>query len=98
MVHEAGRLLDRCDRLHELLSGREDAWLTLIAPDSGEVSLVVDKLLDTARQYSLAFVTIMEKLRAAGVTGDSGEDEGPNLIDEIQRKRAEREQQRTTSA
>lgn len=92
LVHEAGRLLDRLDRLHALLQGREDFWVQVYPGEDGEVTLVVDKMLGEARQYALAFERLMARLHAFGVIGKK-EDEpgGSGLFDELERKRRERE-------
>jgi hypothetical protein len=92
LVHEAGRLLDRLDRLHALLAGREDFWVQVFQGEEGEVTLVVDKILAEARQYTLAYNQLFEKMRQAGVFG-KGEEKptGGGLFDELGKKRAERQ-------
>ena len=92
LVHEAGRLLDRLDRLHALLQGREDFWIQILPAEDGEVTLVVDKILDQARGYSLAYGTLFDKLRQAGVIAkpEQGE-QAKGLFDELEEKRRERE-------
>lgn len=96
LVHEAARLLDRLDRLHALLQGREDFWLQVYAGEDGEVTLVVDKVLDQAKGYSLAYATLFDKLRQAGVIAKPAQGEGEKpkgLFDELEQKRQERERE-----
>ena len=91
LVHEAGRLLDRLDRLHALLQGREDFWLQVYSGEDGEVTLVVDKILAEARQYTLAYNQLFEKMRQAGLIGKPEEKPtGGGLFDELAKRRAER--------
>lgn len=92
LVHEAGRLLDRNDRLHALLQGREDFWVQVFQGEEGEVTLIIDKVLDQARNGALAYNQVFERLRQAGVFGKAEpEGEGGGLFDELARKREERE-------
>lgn len=93
MVHEAGRLLDRLDRLHALLQGREDFWIQIWSGEDGEVTLTVDKVLDQARSYALAYTQMFERMRQAGVFAkpESKPAEGEGLFDELAKRRAERE-------
>lgn len=92
LVHEAGRLLDRLDRLHALLAGREEAWVTVFQGEEGEVTLIIDKILAEARQYTLAYTQVFERLRQAGaVSKAEPEPEEGGLFDELARKREERE-------
>lgn len=92
LVHEAGRLLDRLDRLHALLQGREDFWIQVYAGEEGEVTLVVDKILDQAKGYSLAYGTLFDKMRQAGIIAKPEQGTpAKGLFDEIAAKREERE-------
>lgn len=91
LVHEAGRLLDRLDRLHALLQGREDFWIQIWSGEDGEVTLNVDKVLDQAKGYALAYATLFDKLRQAGVIAKPEQKTGGGLFDELAKKREERE-------
>lgn len=95
LVHEAGRLLDRLDRLHALLQGREDFWVQIWQGEDGETTLVIDKVLAEARQYTIAYAQVFERLRQAGAVGKAPEAEQPkSLFDELEKKRQERERER----
>lgn len=74
LLAEAGRILDRLDRLSDALNGQGRDWLKLAddIEDIGRgkiaVKVVVDGLLSEARQQQLAFKTIMAQLGLAKAT------------------------------
>lgn len=63
LLEEACRAKDRCDRLAELVDGEGREWVRFLERDDGSVTVVVDKALDEARQYSLAFKALMTEFR-----------------------------------
>jgi len=93
LAHEAGRLLDRLDRLDAILSGRVDVWAQIVVGEAGETTLVVDKLLDQARQHAIAYRQLVAELRAAGALKASGGEQQGGLIDELRRRREQRERE-----
>lgn len=71
LLAEAGRILDRLDRLSDALNGQGRDWLKIgediedIGRGKVAVKVVVDGLLSEARQQQLAFKTIMAQLGLA---------------------------------
>ncbi|WP_162829949.1 hypothetical protein [Amycolatopsis palatopharyngis] len=62
LLLEACRIADRLDRLDRQLYGGD--WLTFDADnDSGQVTVVVDRVLAESRQQALAFKQIVAELR-----------------------------------
>ncbi len=89
MIHEAGRLADALDKLDAILGGRQDDWVKIMIDDMGEVTLEVDGLLGERRLYAMAFKTMMQEIRQAGLTqtpidkpktGEDEEDRGAIIL------------------
>jgi hypothetical protein len=55
------------DNLDAILGSRQKEWAKIETDEGGEVVLVVDGLLSERRQQQLAFTTVMDKIRAAGL-------------------------------
>lgn len=90
MIKEAGRLLDRLDRLDEQLTGRDDRWLRVDQYD-GDLVLIVDKGLAEARNLAMAYARLVSELRQLGIvkTGAGAETGTPggDLVDELKARR-----------
>ena len=69
LIEEACRLVDRLDRLDDMLRDHK-AWLTFAANDSSVVVMVyVDKALSEARQQQVALKQILAELRQSAAVG-----------------------------
>lgn len=85
---EFERLKERADWLDRMHQGHPDAWagIQALIPDGTE--LVIDKLVTEARQNATAMATIAKTLAALG---EEKPEAKANPLDEIARKRKERE-------
>ena len=75
LLHEACRIVDRLERLDDVLRGQGAEWLTLAAEMQGrsEVAVVIDGALSEARQQAGRLTGILAELRQrAGVRASSG--------------------------
>lgn len=97
LVQETARCLDTLDRLDALLVGRRDDWVTITVGESGQINLVIDKLLAERRQYQITLKALLLEIRQHGiVVVEAEEAEAPvqgrgGLVDELKRKRDDRE-------
>lgn len=94
LIRELARLTDALDELDDLASGRKERWAVAIPNDLGEVTLVVDKILDQRRNHALALKAIYAEARSAGLrpvaaSGGISKDEEPE--DALAKRRRERE-------
>ncbi len=81
MVVEFARLAEALDKLDMILRANKTEWAKILLDEmSGEVTLEVNGLLGERRQHALAFKTLYNELRAAGVKETGGsekkQDEG----------------------
>lgn len=95
LVLAYARAADIADKLDGLAMARKEDWASLVFDDMGEVNLMVDKILDQARNQLMALKQLHGELRMAGIkaTGGSGaeaKDEEPE--DMLTRRRREREE------
>ncbi len=99
LVRELARCADTLDRLNELAAGRREAWASIVFDEMGEVTLVVDKVLDEQRKTQVVFKTLFGELRQAGIKPDfkstpKDEVEEPeDVLAALRKKKAERERQ-----
>lgn len=104
LVQETARCLDTLDRLDALLVGCRDDWITITVGESGEITLVIDKILAERRQYQITLKALLLEIRQHGITVvEAEEGEQPTqgrggLVDELKRQREIRETRESESA
>ena len=94
LLEEAARIVDRLDRLDDILTGDRQEWLRLRLEDSGDITVIVNGPLAEARQQAATLKAIISELRqSAGPIALPRNSEGESvgisgLTDEVARKRA----------
>lgn len=88
---EFQRLKGRADYLDRMLMGHPDSWveIRMAIPDGTE--LVIDRLVAEGRQTALAMTTIAARLASMTAPAEQ-EQPAADPLDELERKRKEREQ------
>jgi hypothetical protein len=94
LLEEACRLADRLDRLDDFLCGRQDAWLRFHArnEDGTIVRVVVDRALSEARQQADTLRSIVADLLKKAGGRVSEEPAKESILDELARRRTDRQQ------
>jgi hypothetical protein len=91
---EADRLKARLDKLDAYLAGDQDAWISITVRMPETVAEVtVDKALAEARQYALAYATVVKTIATLGEE-ESAPAASPE--DALAARRKEREDARRT--
>jgi hypothetical protein len=92
LIEEACRIVDRLDRLDDLISGDADSWLSIIEqvgnPES--TKLVINAPLAEARQQALALKQIFTELRQMRGQAADPDAAGGGSSDELAAQRAKR--------
>lgn len=69
LVLEAARLLDRLEKLDQLLRGDVDTWATIAVVDGGQAHLSIDSALNSARLHAQTLSQMLAQLKRLGVSG-----------------------------
>lgn len=96
LLEEACRLADRLDRLDDFLAGRSDVWLRFHArnEDGSIVRVVVDRALTEVRQQQDTFRgMVADLLKKTGAAKEAPEEPKGSILDELARRRADRQQE-----
>ncbi|MGF7125023.1 hypothetical protein [Rhodococcus sp. BE178] len=76
LIVEAGRIKDRLDQLHRLMTGEEELWMRLVPTrgDSEVLEIRIESAAQEARQLATVFRQMLADIeRRRGDSGDSGE-------------------------
>lgn len=96
LVAEMCRCVDRLERLNGILRGKSKEWISLAEQIDGEdVSVVVDAALAEARQQQLALRQLMSSLGVGKLP--EVKTEGGSFLDELDKRRRDRESEAKTS-
>lgn len=96
LIRELARCADTLDRLNDLVTGRQESWVSLVPDGMGEIQLSIDKLLDERRNHQLALKALFAEVRMSGLKATSGQakDEEPeDMLAKLRRQKEERERQ-----
>jgi len=69
MIVEAGRIAERLERLHELLSGQRSAWMQVRVNRDQVLEVRVDDAVREARQQTMSLIRLLAEIhkQRAGV-------------------------------
>jgi hypothetical protein len=98
LIMELARCADMCDRLDGLAAGRQEAWITLVFDDMGEIHLSIDKVLELRLKHQGMYKTIFAEVRTAQIpfatSVTAKKDEGPvDMLAELRAEKERRERQ-----
>jgi hypothetical protein len=94
LLEEACRTADRLDKLDDFLTGRGDVWLRFHArnEDGTVVRVVVDRALSEVRQQQDVFRGLIADLGRKQAAQSPAEEPKESILDELDRRRKERQQ------
>jgi len=75
LVVEAGRIVDRLDSLHAVLSGDTDTWVRLVEGRDGEITVRVDSALTEARQQATVLRQLLDAIAKRRTPGAEDDDD-----------------------
>jgi hypothetical protein len=96
LIRELARCADTLDRLNDLVTGRQESWISLVSDGMGEIQLSIDKVLDERRNHQLALKALYSELRMAGIKPSSGlaaDEEPKDMLAVLRKQKEERERQ-----
>jgi hypothetical protein len=71
VLEEAARLVDRLDRLDDILTGNRAEWMRFIENENGEVTVKLNNVVDSARLHAGTLAGLMREVRAAKASSNA---------------------------